>query len=313
MSVKKSYTKWILLFLLLTTLIAIVMPTVSNAESVKCSCGATHSISGIKYTDYCVSTAVYSGNLFTKVDAADMDINDILAFDTSDGTFKTLWEWCGKVYEGMIPVGLLLAVIYFLLGLGEKVLDDNFTAEVFAREFIKLAAMVLLVQNGWTLVDWGIQLSTFIFKKLSDATTLISSGGSCQYNACNNRDILESIGNIISLYFPYLGIQLAQFIVKIIAWSRVLNLVVRVMLAPIGMADCIRGGTSSQGFKYFKKIVSVSLQGAIILSVSVAYDLIKSIIVVNSDFSWLITLVLAATCVTLIFRTSQMADEVMGV
>jgi hypothetical protein len=283
-----------------------------NAKSYYCSlCKTNHSISGLKATDYEFSTAVYAGQLFGKVDTKDLDVNDVLAFDKSQAVFKAMWDFAGEIYIKMIPAGIVLALVYFLLNLMEKVMQDNFGAEMFARELIKLVLMVLIVQNGFEIMTYMTDIMTLVYKKLA-TSALTSSGGICQYNACKNRDFFDSIGSILKNFFPYFGMSMAQFIIKIIAWSRILNLIVRVMFAPVGMADSVRGGTSSQGFRYLKKILACILQGALILAISVTYNMIRDTIIFDGNFAWVSTMVLAAVCVTLVFKTSSTAEEVLG-
>ena len=314
---KKQFLKLTLIILALMTLFLTLIPMQVNAAEFTCpSCGNKHNLDWIQKIDFDFTNEVFSGQLFEKsdVDAGPLDINAVLAFDiTQADSFGKIWNYGKEIYNKVLPIGQLLAVVYFLLAIMEKALQDNFNAEQFARNLVRLTAMLLVLQNGFDIMEAFMKISTFVYQKLQAMTTFAGNPKKCKFQECKDRSLFQSIGNILSMIIPYLLMSIAKLIIRVIAWSRVLNLVIRVMFAPIGMADSIRGGTSSQGFKYMKKIIACSLQGALILGVSVAYNLIVDVIQSNGGgTAWIHSIILAAVMVTLIFKTSNMAEDALG-
>ncbi len=314
---KQSFKILLITFALIALFISII-PMQVNAVTFTCpSCGNSHTLDWMQKIDFDFTNEVFSGQLFAKgdMDATGLDVNSVLAFDTSvDGSvFNNLWDYVGEVYEAMRPLGEILAVIYFLLALMEKAMQDQFNAEQLARSLVRLFAMIIMVRNGFAFCTWGMELSTFMYKKLQELSDFKGNPKACKYQACKDRGFFESIANILSMIFPYLLMSIAKLIIRVICWTRVLNLCIRVMFAPIGMADSIKGGTSSQGFKYLKKIISCAVQGTVILGVSVGYNLVCDAITTNGGgTAWLHTIILAAVMVTLVFKANKMADDILG-
>lgn len=311
---RSKYFKATLIILLILFLSFI--PMTVSALTFSCSCGEEHEVlSPIQTTDFLYTNIVYGGQLFSSVegDVTGFDINAVLAFDIkNNGLFKTLWNEAERLYNIMLPIGELLAFVYYLLALMEKSLSDNFSAEQFARDTIKLAGMILILRMGFQLLTWGMELSSFVYKKLQQITSFRDNVSGCRYDECKNRNFFESIGHMLSLLIPWLLMSIARVVIRVICWSRVLTIIVRVIFAPIGMADSVKGGTSSQGFRYFKKIVASAMQGSLILGVSVAYNLIVSSISVDGSIGWVQPVVLAAVVITLVFKSSSMAEEMLG-
>lgn len=317
MILKNKYFKISIIIFSFLMLFLSLIPIQVNAGRFECpSCpdGTYHDLGFMQKLDFDFTNTVYSGQLFddSDGDVTGFDVNSVLAFDISTNLFKDLWAEAGRLYNVILPIGELLAFIYYLLELMEKSLNDKFSAEQLARDTIKLVGMLLILRMGFELLTWGVQLASFVYKKLQSITGFQDNTSACRFAECNARDFFGAIGHMMSMMFPWLLMSIARVVVRVICWSRVLGIIVRVIFAPIGMADSVKGGTSSQGFRYFKKIVSLAMQGALILGVSVAYNLIVSAISVDGSIGWVQPVVLAAVVITLIFKTSSMADEMLG-
>ena len=313
----KCFKIAIIIFAFLMLFLSFI-PIQVNADEFTCpTCGngTKHNLSWYQKADFDFTNTVYSGNLFAESDgdASGFSVNTVLAFDITTGLFKDLWTEAERLYGVILPVGELLAFIYYLMTLMEKSLSDKFSAEQLARDTIRLVGMLLILRSGFELLTWGMNLSAFVYQKLQSLTSLEDNPGNCKAGECGSRDFFGALGHMLSMLIPYLLISIARLVVRVICWNRVLGIIVRVIFAPIGMADSVKGGTSSQGFRYFKKIVAIAMQGTLILGVSVAYNLIVSAISADGSIGWVQPIVLAAVVITLIFKTSSMADEMLGV
>jgi hypothetical protein len=327
MNIKKSYKPFLTITLFLIFIITIFAPiNVFAARDVEitCPCGVAHdynTLSGLQFIDYTVDTTVKTGALFSMAgDGTQYNINSILKFDVTNysSVFYTLWNNAKGVYNKLIFLGQILATIYFLLGLMDKLFTTSFSAEHLVRELIKYFATLIVISQGFTIIEYALGLSSIIYDKLTAAQfDQLGVGSSCYFtNAANRKNIWESIGNMLLNLFPYIFLQISQAIIRIVAWKRVLEIVVRVMFAPIGMADSISNGVNSSGIRYVKKILAGAIQGSLILAVSIAFNLIKGELTAPGSlgvFTGLGVVLLAGVCVTLILRTASLSREIMGV
>ena len=274
------------------------------------------------------ASVVYENSLFSDgaLDSGGnpyFNVEKLLRFDVS-GDFKSIWNAGESIYKTLLPVGLILVVVYFLLELFEKVLQDSFSAEHLAKSFIKLALMLLFLMNGYELITAAMDIVSAMFNTLMDPSVFKETVSPMCYiemvSDSKTGAVLGMISVIIQmalLLFPYLIMLLAKLVVRIIIWVRIMNIVIYTMFAPIGMADMVKG-TESSGFRYFKKLISFSLQGVIIYGITTGYKLVSNIIIktsvnsLNGLYGFISTMVLAFVVITLMFRSANLASEVMG-
>ena len=71
----------------------------------------------------------------------------------SNGDYGTALSMVTTLYDDVVvPVALMLMVIYFLIGLMDKMSSENFTLEQMARQFCMLISFpVFLILLSWTI------------------------------------------------------------------------------------------------------------------------------------------------------------------
>ena len=94
---------------------------------------------------------------------------------------------------------------------------------------------------------------------------------------------------------------------------RVLDITSRVIFAPIGMADIVNDGVNSSGMRYLKKLLGSLLQGAIIVVCVKSYNIVMPIVAQMKGMAeWGMSIILSFVLISLIFKASAIASEVVG-
>jgi hypothetical protein len=329
---KDMLQKFVLIFAIIITIFSsftlIASAGQDEAELISCTCGNVHSSSdlpsgALARTAYIIRCTVETGNLFAITgDVSNFDMESVLTFDISSN-FNGMWELAETGYRSLIIVGQILASIFFVINLSDKVFSEQFNGEKFFLELAKFfMTLIILSEFGLTIITYGIDFVGVVFTKLialnTNPFTATSSATDCMADKIKQLDNFDCLFEIITNILPYIAMLIAQFCVKLFAWKRILEILVRVICAPIGMADPISGGVNSSGIRYFKKLMALILQGPLIYAVSIAYAVLKDVVSAMAQkgdisFSWIITVLLMAVAVTLIQKTDSLSKELVGV
>lgn len=278
-------------------------------------CGQTHnlnSLKGVNRLAYEMNTVVYGGKLFDEGKDGSLSTYDVLEFNTESTAFKSLWEKGRELYDLLVPAGVVLVIIMAFTSAMEMAVNELGNPEMVVKTIIKFIVGVLIVRNGYDIVTFCMQFASFVFGKLNVTPSNSSAMTTlCNFAKMENANFFSALGDIATMFVPYLILLAAKLLVSIICWVRVLDIITKTIFAPIGMADIING-TSSTGFRYMKKLIAAGLQGAVILAIVKAYGMVSSVI--SSTFAgWLGSVVLACVVITLMFKSSSISNEVMGV
>ena len=117
-------------------------------------------------------------------------------------------------------------------------------------------------------------------------------------------------------YIPWLIVLVTKFIISIMCWTRVLDIMIRIILAPVGMADIMVSGTRGSGWAFFKRLMVSTIQGAVIIAIMYAYSQVLSVINNSATGTGLPAygLAIICTCVTLfaILKSQSYAQDVIN-
>lgn len=205
---------------------------------------------------------------------------DAITFDAG-----SLWPAINHLYVTiMLPVGYSLLCLYFLIEVMDKVTYGNLNIEQFFRFFVKFLAGKLFVDNVLNIISGILSFGNSL------ATRIVESdpGG---HSIVNMPKLLESVDNLgffeqfycfTQFLVPWLAALVAIAIANVISWTRTSEILIRAMLAPIAMPDLFSDGLRSNGFRYLRKFAAVCLQGAAILIIVIAMQLITQYMI-SSD------------------------------
>lgn len=219
------------------------------------------------------------------------------------------------IYNAILPVGLSLCCLFFLLELYEQTTHDNLTPEHLIRGLVKLFLGVFLLDNLVTVSESGAAsgLLLGIANFASGLCTSLSSawdGASIQIIAdFTGSGLFSTIGKLLTVLtdkaLPYLIIYAAVWFTSI---TRNLTVTLMAICSPIAVADVFHRGLDSNGIQYVKRFLGVCLQTFIIGAVCVAIDVINLAV----DVGFIKNLLFGFAAASIVFKSKNLAYEVVG-
>lgn len=321
-------SKILSIILLLMIAFSLFTPISVYAADTNCPlCGQMHDMSeldGIQKFAYDMNCTVFGGQMFLTssisddVTAEDFETDAILRFNVSDenSIFYTLWQSTENIYKVIATIGTLLVVVYVLIEMMDRAINDLQNPEFFVKGLIKLVVGIMIINNGYDIIEWVLDVGSAVFTyaatEYGTALDKVSGINVCSYQDISHMNFFESLLEVATLFLPWLILSVSQLVATVVAWIRIFDIVLKGMFAPIGMADMVTGGLNSQGFKYLKKLGASCMQGAVILVITQAYGIVANAIR-DYSFSWLTMVMLAILSITLILKSSNLSNEIMGV
>ena len=165
----------------------------------------------------------------------------------------------------IMPIASVLVTIYFMMAVMDKMTSDSFNAEQFIKLMLKLIMSITIIDNA---PEW----SKLIMRFGNEFTTLLSAtaGEFTSYDVSAveiDSNPLVQIGMLLLMLIPWLVALLMKIAVYFLGYGRAVEIGIRAALSPIGCADIITGGANSNGFRYLKKMIAISMQGGLMMVV----------------------------------------------
>ena len=303
--------KFLFISFVLVIILSIFASFTIKVEATSCPiCGGDHDLSalgGMQRTAYDMCCVVYGGSSISN------DLRETLRFDTTGSKFSGLWARGKGFYESLRVIGELLCIMYGLISLYEKVSQDQHSAEHVFKLFIKIILGVIIIRVGYDAIEAGLAFASGVFDTFASGTTGIGAIKQCKYDMVLKQSFLEPIGTILSLFIPWIAMQVATIAIHVVCWARVLDIMVRAIFAPIGMADIMHTGMNGNGFTYLKKLVSSALQGAVLFGSMKGYSLIVEVTQTLGAGGMMVTIVLSFSLISILFKAKTIADDMLGI
>jgi hypothetical protein len=245
--------------------------------------------------------------------------------------YTSVWNTIDIVYNRfMVPVALGIMIIWFLVAFIQKAANENVTFESVFMAFTKLIIAKFLIEHG---LDIFIQLWSFAISSIGDLSEKISisQGGSSIIDEATRNKIWheitgldypkepgfwKSIPCILQLFIPWVATWALRIIVAFICYSRVIEMFLRVMVAPIALSDFMTEGLHGAGWKYLKSFLAIALQGILIFLIAVIFSKLMGSVFTNANtFMEVVTqyLVFGFSACALMFKSLSLAKELVGV
>lgn len=206
-----------------------------------------------------------SGNM-TMIFTLKHTVCNVLEIHQSEYTFIE------KFIDAMIPVGFSICLLHALLAIIDKSEKELLsplcwilwgakygTGVAFVAQSKELAALAYSLSN--------VLLSKFIYLANNPSTTVYTEAELVSLAMqCDTEDIFAAIGSI----FGHIGDLIVSTIVGDIVvlllacscYARKLEIALRSIFLPIGLADMVGHGVNGAGMKYFKKLLACAFQAA---------------------------------------------------
>lgn len=275
---------------------------VMAADMFECNiCGVEHDVSDLSFSQKLAlewNDMVYGGDWFNEKDK-ESSITTIAALEFSTtGPLAGIWGLAEGYYNALAPAGIILCVTYALMELMELSTTDQMSPETILRTILKLGLGCLLILNGFTICSFIMALGSDIFTQLQSATSSLSNK-TCIYGELRTPSFCDGMLAMSELFIPYLIVWIAKMIISIICWIRVLNIMVRILLAPIGMSDILVAGTKGSGWKYFKQLSVSIIQGGVIMAIIMCNSIIIQIAQQANQIETLVPYMITIMCTIL--------------
>lgn len=309
-------------------------PADSPANEKKCQlCGEAHDWKKIKNAPfkklayqivYVANSSILGGPMENQISNKDngeyhevdlFTVKDLLRFDVN-GEFKDIFTVAEGVYNNIAILGSIMVFIYFLLEISQVSLEGGFTYESWLRLGIRTIIAFLIIRNGMEFIRAGLITCTEIYDKLPGNslgkqvyTLAPESCPGTTLSDTSSLDIIAPLGYIVGNIIPYAVITVLSLYLRIKCWARIIDIVVRVMFAPIGLSDTVKSGgvLHSHGLHYFKKILASVLQASVLVATIFAFEMI-----VTTDFGIYGKVIISLALLTAIKQGGDLANEIVG-
>lgn len=246
---------------------------------------------------------------------------------SSGGKYSMVLSVIRIVYNIIMPIGVYLMFIYFLIALVDKLSSDTFTWEQLWRQFALLLGAKILMENGFQLLETLFGIGMAILAKISaaastdiaevtvDAAEMIA-GFRDSIGIAGNIPFIRDVIMIVFLLLPWALAWLMKLLVSVICYSRVIEIYIKAAFSPVALSDFMHSGFQGSGWKWLKSFFASCLQGAIIFLIAVIFSALFQTITADSGwniFKFLGTyLAFYASAVMLMFKTLPLAKEIVG-
>lgn len=265
---------------------------------------------------------MFQGGLFKQ-------LVSILTANPSDGDsiYNTAWKLAISVYDTyIIPVGLGIMIIWFLVSFMQKATMEHMNWDSLFLLFVKLVAAFYLIENGLDIFAkmWGLGNSMMIElmggEKLGDGKVTQDAINAAWESLTAGKTYPDlpgfwrSLACFGQLLFPWLICAALSGVASFIAYSRMIEMLLRITVAPIALSDFMNDGLHSAGWRYVKTFLAICLQGFVILLIAKIYNSIVVEILYGGTFMELTVgyLVISFAAIALMFKSLALCKELVG-
>lgn len=130
--------------------------------------------------------------------------------------------------------------------------------------------------------------------------------------------MLQYVLTFVKFLIPWLGISIIKICLQFLCYSRLFEIMIRTVIAPVALGDIFTEETNGTSFIFLKSYFAVCLQGVIIYVIClvfsvISYDILPTTGIVDYLGASIIILILGLACVSLVFKSLSLSKEVMGV
>lgn len=246
---------------------------------------------------------------------------------SSGGAYSGVYSAVRSLYNSIMPIGVMMMFIYFMIALVDKLSSETFTWEQFFRQLAMVLAAKFLMEHGFEILETLFGIGLAVTAKVSEISgtdmseVTIDANGLIQdfLASANFTGIFKIFGQLLLMLYliiPWALSFLMRLAISIICYSRVVEIYARASLAPIALSDFFHSGPHGSGWRFLKNFLASCLQGALILVIAIVFSRLYAAVVI-SDSTNMITLAgkylaFYASAVMLMFKSLPLAKELVG-
>ena len=312
----KTSTAIILLLIIVCTILSLTPQSVFAGHQCMI-CKVEHDVSELQFM---AKPAYYINEFIYGNEIIDDNLKTLLSFDMNSATYYDIWVSMQGKYDTLKPLGILLAMTYIFLSLLEEANKDSVTMETVMKALIKVFLAALFMTSGMDILKAALDLVAAVYYSLEPPDDFLGSGTTnCNYETLLDfsglTELLTPIGIILGQFFAYIVTLVGAVVARLVIWARILDVLVRTMFAPIGMADLAQEGMQGSGFKYLKAYAASALTGAALVGCMYAFralNYVATSICVNGGDAAMASLIMAYTLIGTMFNAKSIADDIVG-
>lgn len=245
---------------------------------------------------------------------------------SAGGAYGSVYTFAQTIYNAIMPIGVSLLLVYFLVDLIKKASAEQFNTYQFVHSLIMLIASKIVMEHGFDILTYLFSAGHSLLSTVNNAGSISTTNLGLDTAAIVDdfrsslglTGLLKTLGDLViavSLLFPYIISWAMRIAVKLIVYSRMISIYAHVMLAPIALSDFYAEGRQGAGWKFLKSFFSTALQGALILGIGYMYSALFATITYNDEglFSFLIpVLAVQISAIMAMFKAQSITDKVVG-
>lgn len=203
-----------------------------------------------------------------------------------------MWQMVSKAVRISQSIALVIVVAYWLIGFINEITEmdwRNLSIWWYFRKIIQLILAKALIDLAPNLC---VTIYNFVAWSLNEFITIGTTN-----NIYNNldmqgiKDIANSMGFIDKVFFridmmiPKLIVKFCGIIIQVMAYSRILQIGLMVIISPISLASIVNGRHSG-AFNFIKEYVAVVGQAIVMILSFIVYRGIVQNIITNQIEGW---------------------------
>lgn len=128
------------------------------------------------------------------------------------------------------------------------------------------------------------------------------------------KGTMKQLGFLCKLIIPWIASWILVACVFFVCISRVFELFLRILIAPLALSNLFEEGFNGTGFKFLKSLFAVGLQIFVIYAVAWLFGLISSTVAMDGDWLFVIFAQLAVSfaAVATTFKAQSLIKEALG-
>lgn len=253
-----------------------------------------------------------------KIDIGDFvgTIRNLCNWNTITNT--TIWALASKIHSIIVPLGLSLLTLFFLIDITKKVMDyERMSWERIVFTCIRFLIFKMLIENSFELLS---SIMTITNDMLSKVTSTISATASMPDLATQMGDLVRNAGGLIDrgfmgviiliLYIPFMG-SIIGVLVQVL--MRIGKLILNFSFSPIPIAiGCWEDGQNVCK-RFIMSTIALGIEASMIVVATAIYSLSLSTLSDASSISSMIAIMfLNGFLMAMISLVGTMAEKWTG-
>lgn len=243
-------------------------------------------------------------------------IRNLCNWNTITGT--SIWKLASTLHNVVVPIGLSLLTLFFLMDLLKKVMDfERLTWERIVFICIRFFIFKMLLENSFELLSAIMNISNNL---LTSVTSSISSATSIPDLATQMGNLVRDAGGIFDralmaviiliLYIPFMG-TLVGILVQV--FLRIGKLILNFSFSPIPIALGAWEDGTSVCKRFFMSTIALGIEASMIVVCTAIYSLSLSSLSDAGSISTMVAIMfLNGFLMSMISMTSNLAEKWTG-